>query len=297
MSHQNRETLTIPDVRLPATVNYHLLWHCNMKCRFCFATFKDLKKELPRGRLGPKDAKKIIRKIAPYTQRINFAGGEPTLCSDLPELLRFARECGLRTSIVTNGSRLIREPEYLNRFAGILDMIAVSLDSADAKTHEMIGRTVGHCAFNPEQYLSLSQRIREMGYHLKLNTVVEASNAGEDMCWFVRRFAPERWKIFMALPVRGQNSKVDVWAISKTQYEAFVGRHIHLEREGIEVVPEDNNIMTGSYAMISPSGCFFDNSAGQHTYSAPILQVGVQQAWSQVSFSLQKFLSRGGLYE
>lgn len=39
---------------------------------------------------------------------INFAGGEPTLCPWLPDLLRRAKELNLTTAIVTNGILLPR---------------------------------------------------------------------------------------------------------------------------------------------------------------------------------------------
>ena len=55
--------------------------------------------------------------------------------------------------------------------------------------------------------------------------------------------------------------------------------------------------MTGSYAMVDPAGRFFDNMEGRHHYSSPILEVGLQQAWSQVRFEHTSFISRGGQYD
>lgn len=46
-----------------------------------------------------------------------------------------------------------------------------------------------------------------------------------------------------------------------------------------------------------PRGWFFDNTAGRHTYSARILDVGVDAAWASVGFSLARFLDRGGVYD
>ena len=55
--------------------------------------------------------------------------------------------------------------------------------------------------------------------------------------------------------------------------------------------------MTGSYVMVDPAGRFFDNASGAHTYSRPILEVGVEEAFRQVSVDSRRFLSRGGLYD
>jgi hypothetical protein len=54
--------------------------------------------------------------------------------------------------------------------------------------------------------------------------------------------------------------------------------------------------MTASYAMIDPLGRLFDNSAGYHTYSAPIHEVGVARALRQIRFSLARLVARGGKY-
>ena len=62
------------------------------------------------------------------------------------------------------------------------------------------------------------------------------------------------------------------------------------------MVPETNDLMTGSYVMVDPAGRFFDNVAGHHTYSRPILEVGVEEALRDVSIAPEKFLSRGGSY-
>ncbi|AWV88703.1 hypothetical protein DN745_04870 [Bradymonas sediminis] len=55
--------------------------------------------------------------------------------------------------------------------------------------------------------------------------------------------------------------------------------------------------MTGSYAMGERAGRFFDNTMGAHTYSRPILEVGIHKAFSQVSFDLETFQARGGEYD
>ena len=42
--------------------------------------------------------------------------------------------------------------------------------------------------------------------------------------------------------------------------------------------------MTGSYLMIDPEGMFFSNVNRKYKYSNPILQVGVDQAFSEIDF-------------
>ena len=66
---------------------------------------------------------------------------------------------------------------------------------------------------------------------------------------------------------------------------------------GITMVPESNDLMTGSYVMVDPAGRFFDNVAGHHTYSRHLLEVGVEEALRDVSIAPEKFQSRSGQYD
>lgn len=51
----------------------------------------------------------------------------------------------------------------------------------------------------------------------------------------------------------------------------------------------------GTYAMVGPNGCFFDNSNGSYRYSRPIASVGIEAAWSEITFSEERFRIRNGV--
>ncbi len=273
---------------LPVAINYHLYKPCNLRCRFCFATFRDV-----RGQLSLVDARRLIERLREAgAEKLNFAGGEPTLHPHIGELVRYAKALGFVTSIVTNGARL---EQLLEVAGGALDWVALSVDSADEETQRLLGRGKGT---HVEQALRLADRCRELGVGLKLNTVVTALNWREDMSDFVRRFAPGRWKVFQVLRVVGQNDGVvEPLLITEGQFESFVARHSRLGSDGFAPVPEDNDAMTDSYAMIDPLGRFFGNSGGVQSYSRPILEVGVADALVEIGFDDDKFDARGGLWD
>ena len=229
--------------------------------------------------------------------KINFAGGEPALCPWLPELIRHAKSLGLTTSVVTNGSRITEA--WLDNLAGPLNILAISIDSVDAASQRKIGRTVkGKSPMTEADYLSIGESAKARGIRLRLNTVVNRHNVAEDFRPFIRAIAPERWMIFQVLPVTGQNDlHFDEFAITRDEFDLYVDRNRSIARDGIRVVPENNEAMTGSYLMIDPQGCFFDNTKGEHAYSSPILTVGVQQALAEVKVFPERFIARGGLYD
>ncbi len=147
---------------MPPSVNFHLWEPCNMRCRFCFATFQDVRTTvLPRGHLPREHALRVVERLARFFRKVSFAGGEPTLCPWLPELVRTAKAHGMVTMLVTNGSRL--RAESLAELKGQLDWVALSIDSANPETHAALGRAVHGKAHAREDYLRVAGLIRDAG--------------------------------------------------------------------------------------------------------------------------------------
>lgn len=247
--------------------------------------------------LSIEESFKLINMLADAgCKKITFAGGEPTLCPWLSDLIAHAKQVGLKTMIVTNGSRL--DDLFLAKNKGKLDWIAVSIDSINTNTNNYIGRCSSKLySKGEEEYLTLIKKIKSFGYRLKINTVVSSVNYKENITSFINAAKPERWKILQTLPVIGQNdSKVDQFLITHGQFQHYLDLNANL-LPVIERVPESCDTITGSYVMIDPLGRFFDDTKGTHTYSSEILKVGIERALSEISFDYQKYLSRGADYD
>ena len=269
-----------------------------MGCGFCFATFQDIDPYiLPKGHLGREDSLIVVEQLARAGfQKINFAGGEPTLCPWLPDLITRAKELGLTTATVTNGSLL--SPAWMDAVAGHLDWVALSIDSVNPDTLRRIGRTTRSGPLGAPDYLNMAVMLKRHSIRLKINTVVTRLNVNEDLTDFIVEACPERWKLFQVLPVEGQNDgTVGDYLVSYDEFHNYVAKSRRVEEHQIRVVPESNDLMRGSYVMVDPAGRFFDNIAGGHTYSRPIIEVGVDEALCDVSIDPEKFLSRNGLYD
>jgi radical S-adenosyl methionine domain-containing protein 2 len=268
-----------------------------MRCKFCFARFQDVKNSiLPVGHLSQEQAVEIVKQVAVNGfEKITFAGGEPLLCPWLTKLISVAKQSGMTTMVVTNGSLLTTEFLQMNRTS--LDWITISIDSLNPQTNLAMGRAIA--GINPLSkmfYRDIVEQIKDLGYGLKINTVVNSKNHLENMSEFINSVQPERWKIMQALPLKGQNDKfIDELQISIEQFNDFVQSNF-ISNENIKVITENNNEMQGSYVMIDPAGRFFDNSDARYNYSKPILEIGVEAALNQVNYDLSKFKDRGGVY-
>lgn len=282
-----------------STVNYHLIQHCNMRCNFCYARFTDVLKDTGVAPVGLDEAKAratVAELCGLGFSKINFAGGETLLRKDLPTLLRIAKAAGLRTSVVTNGKFITAE--WVRQVTGLLDQVGISVDSANAVTRLLMGRAhLGKDALSNEDYISRASLIREAGISLKINTVVTAQNHAENMGSFIEALRPNRWKVFQAMQVDGQNDLEAASILCTDQmYACFRARHSGFTQGFGTTVFEGNDDMRGSYAMVDPYGRFYDSTAGKHTYSAPIWMVGVEKAYAQVAVDAGKFVRRGGNY-
>jgi radical S-adenosyl methionine domain-containing protein 2 len=198
----------------------------------------------------------------------------------------------LRTSIVSNGFRLVEEglpPVFRS-----LELLGLSIDSLDAETNVRMGRAVCGRSISADQWMRLFDEAGRMGLPVKINTVVNAFNRNESMAAFIAEVGPLRWKVFQAIAVEGQNCHCSQeWVVDSDTFDRYVDRHL---KAGVRPVVESEDVMRGSYAMISPDGRFYDSTSGAHRYSDPILAVGVEKAWSQVNFSHQKFADRTRSY-
>jgi radical S-adenosyl methionine domain-containing protein 2 len=249
-------------------------------------------------RIDLEKSKAIIEQLAQYGfKKITFAGGEPTMVKGLEILMKYAQEKGMITCLVTNGSRLL-DKKFCNILFPYINWLTLSIDSITNQTNIEAGRSLkGNRPLSQKDYLQIIETAKEFSIRVKINTVVNQWNKLEDLNSFMLSAQPERWKILQAIAVKGQNSEhIGEFEVLQSEFESYISRHNKLSNF-IDLIPEAEELIRGSYIMISPEGKFFDSTKGTHQYSRPILEVGVKEALAQISVSYTKFIKRGGLYK
>ena len=116
-----------------------LSYACNYRCGFC-----ELPQRFVRRRREGWDEfdtagwKQVLRGFADLrTAGVGFTGGEPFLRRDCAELLEHALALGLVTHVNTNAHLI--DDALVDRLVGMgLDSVNVSLDGADAATHDRL---------------------------------------------------------------------------------------------------------------------------------------------------------------
>ncbi len=135
----------------PVLLTLYVTERCQAKCGFC----NIWKKEDPRD-ADPEQFKGILKEARSLFGPlfVDFTGGEPLLYEPLPELLKTAKELGLRTSVTTNG---ILYPQRAEEIAGLVDFLLFSLDG----TREFHNKNRGVASY--DSVLESLKKARSLG--------------------------------------------------------------------------------------------------------------------------------------
>jgi len=89
--------------------------------------------------------KKKIDEYSKINDGILFIGGEPTIRQDLPELIKYADECGFKIiEINTNGVRLADKDYVKKLYENGLNSVVLSLHTHKPEIYDKISRTKNH---------------------------------------------------------------------------------------------------------------------------------------------------------
>jgi radical SAM protein with 4Fe4S-binding SPASM domain len=120
------------------------------------------------------EVKVVMEKIfdQAHVPSLSFTGGESTLRPDLPELIRFGKDLGLRINLITNGIRAA-DPDYAGTLVDAgLDSAQISLEAADPALHDkIVGKAGAH-----ERTVRGVGNFQRRGIHVHTNTTLCAWN-------------------------------------------------------------------------------------------------------------------------
>ncbi|MDO9518263.1 MAG: radical SAM protein [Methanosarcinaceae archaeon] len=175
----------------PTIVTFSITRQCNLNCKHCYSRASSFPSP---DELSTNEAVRVLDEIkAAGTMMIIFDGGEPTLRSDLLQLISHAAEIGLIPILGTNGTTMTLEMAVELKKAG-LKICAVSLDGATAKTHDDFRNVPGSF----EDALRGIEYLKEAGIPFQVNPCVHSLNYHEipDLLSFAQELGAVGVEIF-----------------------------------------------------------------------------------------------------
>lgn len=154
----------------PTSIMINVTQNCILHCRQC-----DLWKTKPEKQMTFNQAKEIIDQLHNWLNNfyLFFTGGEPFINKDLPKIIKYAQSIGIVCHVNSNAF-LIDEKLAKQIIDSKLDSISISLDGAQASTHDYLRGT-------PGTYKKVIKAIKLLknGPKIYLNTVIMKQNVSE----------------------------------------------------------------------------------------------------------------------
>jgi MoaA/NifB/PqqE/SkfB family radical SAM enzyme len=143
---------------------------CNLRCTYC-DDFGAQRNDMFRGQILPLDKmKRIAGMLAEVADVLYVTGGEPTMRTDLVEILKHARKSGFQYIAMNTNALLLRDHEQI---LDQLDNLVISVDSME------VGRRDTVLATQPDNIKKLFENVRwaasqqkERGFTLTITSVL-----------------------------------------------------------------------------------------------------------------------------
>lgn len=182
--------------RSPFTVAWEITRACSLACVHCRAEAQP--KRDPR-ELTTEEALGVIDQIrATGDPILVFTGGDPLMRRDVFDLLSYAVQAGLRTSLTPTATTLVTQANLARvRQAGVR-RVALSLDGPNAALHDRFRGFSG--SFH--RTMRIIERVREAGLALQINTTITRHNLPmlDPMPEIIERSGAVQWSVFFLVP-------------------------------------------------------------------------------------------------
>jgi Fe-coproporphyrin III synthase len=167
--HRNSRELPSHLLQFSADKRPVVVWNitrrCNLKCRHCYANSRDI--PYP-DELTTKEARAMIDDLAAFGSPVLlFSGGEPVMRPDLPELLRYTVDHGMRAVISTNGTLITEERAAAFQKIG-LSYVGISLDGIE-HTHDRFRGVAGAFAATMQGLRNCREAGLKVGVRFTIN--------------------------------------------------------------------------------------------------------------------------------
>ena len=194
----------------PMLVFYEVTRACDLVCQHCRACAQP---SAHPGELTTRQSKSLIDELAtfPKPPLLVLTGGDPLKRGDILDLVHHAVAAGLETAMTPSATPLVTPAAIAALRAAGLRRFAVSLDGADAATHDGFRGVAGSF----ERTLWIIAEARQAGLPVQVNTTVTRGNVSQidAMAELLAGQGIVLWSVFFLIPVgrglRGERLSAD----------------------------------------------------------------------------------------
>ena len=181
----------------PLVVFYEVTRACNLLCRHCRAQAQPHRHPLE---LDTAAAQSLLDdfKGFPKPPLVVFTGGDPIKRPDVFDLVSHGVAIGLKMAMTPSATKLVSTNVIRRLKDAGLHRLAISLDGADAATHDDFRRVPGSFA----RTLEIIQDTMDCGLSMQINTTITRQNFHQldAMADLLDRYPIALWSVFFLVP-------------------------------------------------------------------------------------------------
>lgn len=256
---------------------------CDMECPFCYGAqvpdfskliqdqtgSKRLKMYVPsegviwitnsseaRGELNGDQSRGVLTLMRSVGgDAVTFAGGEPLIREDTPELIGFAKMClDMTVYLSTDGTYVLRR---YGQFRDSIDVLGMPLDGSSPERNLVMGRRL----YLYKNIRKILEYFRENSpQHLvKLGTVVsrknidDIENIGNFLFNTPGLYRPDVWRLYQFEGIGRGRQNAEDYVISNEDFED-VCKEMEMKFPDVDIRPRSNEGNFNAYFFISPDG-------------------------------------------
>lgn len=182
----------------PFLVFYEVTRACDLACAHCRACAQPM---LHPKELKNEQSRALISQLASFPKKptLVFTGGDPMKRPDIYDLVAHAVDEGLVVAMTPSATPLLTPEAVANLKTAGVSRMAMSLDAADAETHDAFRGMSGSF----ERTLGTLAAAREIGLPTQINTTVTRRNVDQidRMADFFAQLGITLWSVFFLIPV------------------------------------------------------------------------------------------------
>lgn len=244
-------------------VCWYLTTRCNQRCKYCH-------RFLNVNELDFEKNEKILRKlIDDGIEYITWTGGEALLYPNFIELLKIAKENGIKSKLITNGT-LVAGNNDIREVCNYLDSITLSIDSISNEVNDELGRGYNH--FN--NIKTVLEYLKDKDLKVNINTVASKASIDklEEVGEFISNYNVYSWRIFKFIPLR-ETAKVNKDKFEITE-EEFNNKKKSLERfaDNMKIEYRQDKDFENKYVLIMSNGDVIKTEQGEDIKIGNVLE-------------------------
>ncbi len=182
----------------PMIVFYEVTRACDLVCRHCRACAQ---RQADPNELSTALAKQLVGQLTEFPKPpiLVLTGGDPLKRPDLCEIIEYAFDSGLEVAVTPSATPLVTDEAIARMRDAGMARLAVSLDGADAHTHDAVRGVPGSF----ERTLAIIAAARKQEIPVQVNTTLTLHNFDqiEAMAQLLAGRGIVLWSVFFLVPV------------------------------------------------------------------------------------------------